>query len=54
MLQHEESIRMSVSATCQAEEVLIMLWKDIIVSHTFGLVVRLEVFDLQESEAVSH
>ena len=54
MLQHEESIRMSVSTTYQAEEVLIMLWKDIIVSHTFGLVVRLEVFDLQESEAVSH
>ena len=35
MLQHEESIRMSVSTTYQAEEVLIMLWKDAIISHTF-------------------
>lgn len=51
MLQHEESIRMSVSTTYQAEEVLIMLWKDAIISHTFVLVMRLEVFDLQKSEA---
>ena len=51
MLQHEESIRMSVSTTYQAEEVLFMLWKDAIISHTFVLVMRLEVFDLQKSEA---
>ena len=51
MLQHEESIRMSVSTTHQAEEILIMLWKDAIISHTFVLVMRLEVFDLQKSEA---
>ena len=51
MLQHEESISMSVSTTYQAEEVLFMLWKDAIISHTFVLVMRLEVFDLQKSEA---
>ena len=51
MLQHEESIRMSVSTTYQAEEVLFMFWKDAIISHTFVLVMRLEVFDLQKSEA---
>jgi hypothetical protein len=38
MLQHEESIRMSVTTTHQAEEILIMLWKDAIISHTFVLV----------------